>query len=91
MFAYYQEIKEKGDIVFEFDIMYKGWECDDKGCIVLDRKTKKYKIYGTNHSHLCELPLEFLIDKIEEMSNCITDTTKAILYFMNYKNNKLEQ
>lgn len=65
------------EVIYAFDVMFVGWECDPKGWVVKDSDGVKYAVL-TNHGtpYIAE-PIE-LRRMISEYEQVIEQTNKAL-------------
>lgn len=71
------EIKDFGEVVFEFPMLYSGWECDEKGYVVRTPKGHLDLILS-DHGRLYSAPLRDLEDKISEYEEAIKNSRTAL-------------
>jgi hypothetical protein len=64
-------------VIFEFTILYDGWEMDNIGW-VMERPDGSRYIRSTNHGSYCEMMIEDLEDKIREYEQ-VTQSSKYAL------------
>jgi hypothetical protein len=64
-------------IIFEFKVLYAGWECDENG-YVKEREDGSRYIELTNHGKHYEAQPGELEEKILEYEDAIRNTFKAI-------------
>jgi hypothetical protein len=63
-------------VVKEFAVLWKGWECDSVGYLVLDEG--KYKIVLTDHGRPYFAKPIVLEQKLKEYRSILSDTKNAL-------------
>jgi len=71
-------VSKHEEIIYQFQLYYSGWECDDKAWIVKNSNTGKVYCVGTNHGCQYNMSIAELGDFISEYKKAISDTKKAI-------------
>jgi hypothetical protein len=72
--------KNNLEVLYEFKILYCGWECDEDGWVVKNKTTKKCSIIRTNHGTPYIADTHELENKIEEYQRCINSTQLALSF-----------
>lgn len=63
--------------LFEFEMLYSGWESDGKGWVCEEPDGKRFLLL-TNHGTPYVAPLSELTEKLEEYKRASEETQKAI-------------
>jgi hypothetical protein len=72
---YYLQDGER--VVYEFPILYQGWDMDDVGWITKNKYGSK-RILSTNHGRVIELDDRDLLEKISQYNSAIEETVMAL-------------
>jgi hypothetical protein len=65
------------EIIYSFPVMWSGWECDDVAHIALNKQGERVLLFGS-HTGFYEHTVGTLIEKMEEYTEAIDKTLKAI-------------
>jgi hypothetical protein len=68
-------------IIFEFKVLFTGWECDEDG-YVKEREDGSRFFELTNHGNPYEAELFEVTNKIAEYEEAIRQTQKAVNLFL---------
>ena len=69
--------KNFGTIIFEFVVLYAGWECDDKGYVVRDSDGTNKLILST-HGYWYKAESAAIAEKISEYEEVLSNSRKAL-------------
>ena len=72
-------IKEHNlEVIYQFPVMYSGWECDYNGWVVEEIASKERKIVLSNHNTLYFADIKEIEECIDEYQDVINKTKKAL-------------
>jgi glutamine synthetase type III len=72
-----EEVPPKSSTIFEFDILWSGWDCDSTGYIRKDDEGNNVLVL-TSHGDEYLSDKSELIDQIEAYKQVIKETEKAL-------------
>ncbi len=70
-------LKKFGEIIFKFDVLYSGWECDAEGYVVRTPLGVN-KLILSNHGRWYEAEPDELSEFIKTYEDAISDSQKAL-------------